>query len=562
MNAQVLSTFEFRNKFNMRLSKTFIGVLGLFATLSAYGQAPIAKPKLVVGIVVDQMRWDYLYRYQERYSEGGFKRLLNEGFSNENTYIPYLPTYTAIGHSSIYTGSVPAIHGIAGNDFIIQATGQDMYCTQDDEVNGVGTTSKAGKMSPKNLLTSTVTDQLRLSTNFRSKVYGVSLKDRGGILPAGHFANAAFWFDGESGNWITSTFYMNELPKWLQKFNDKKLTEKYLDKWSTLYPIDTYIQSEKDGNAYRQNYKGLDKMQFPYDLKSLKKENGLGLIRSTPFGNTLTKDIAIEILEQEKLGQNEAGITDFLAISFSSTDYVGHQFSPNSIEAEDTYLRLDKDLESLLNHLDKSVGKGQYTVFLTADHGGAHNPKYFQDKKGNAGYFPTSDVKKGLNANLENKFKIKDIVRSLSNYQVHLNYQIIENNDLDEDDVKEEIVKYMRKVDGVSFAVDMDKIGEASIPALIKERMINGYNRKRSGAVNYILEPQWYGGKPNTGGTTHGTWGSYDAHIPFVLMGWGIKHGKNYNPVAMTDIAPTISALLKIEEPNGNIGKPVTEVFK
>lgn len=547
----------------MKFNKTFIGVLSLFASLSLNAQEKHSdKPKLVVGIVVDQMRWDYLYRYQDRYTKDGFNRLLNEGFSNENTYIPYVPTYTAIGHSTIYTGSVPAIHGIAGNDFIIQATGQEMYCTQDEEVNGVGTTSKAGKMSPKNLLTTTVTDQLKLATNFRSKVYGVSLKDRGGILPAGHFADAAFWFDGETGNWISSTFYMNELPQWLQKFNDKKLTDKYLDKWTTLYPIDTYKQSEKDGNPYRANYKGNDKMIFPYDLKAMKKDNGFGLIRSTPFGNTLTKDIALAIIENEKLGKNDAGITDFLAISFSSTDYVGHQFSPNTIEAEDTYLRLDKDLGDIFNYLDKNIGKGEYLVFLSADHGGAHNPKYIQDKKGNAGYFQTSTVKKELNAKLESKFKVKDIVRSLSNYQVHLNYDVINSNDLDEDDIREEIVKYMQKVDGVSFAADMDNIANSPIPAIIKERMINGYNRKRSGAINYILDPQWYGGKVNAGGTTHGTWGSYDSHIPFVLMGWGIKPGKNYNPVHMTDIAPTISALLKIEEPNGNIGKPVVEVLQ
>lgn len=547
----------------MKFNKTFIGVLSLFASLSLNAQQKQSdKPKLVVGIVVDQMRWDYLYRFQDRYTDEGFNRLLNEGFSNENTYIPYVPTYTAIGHSTIYTGSVPAIHGIAGNDFIIQATGQDMYCTQDDSVNGVGTTSKAGKMSPKNLLTSTVTDQLKLSNNFRSKVYGVSLKDRGGILPAGHFGDAAFWFDGETGNWITSTFYMDELPKWLTKFNEKKYVEKYLTKWNTLYPIDTYLQSEKDGNPYRANYKGNETMRFPYDLKAMTKENGLGLIRSTPFGNTLTKDITLAIIENEKLGKNAEGITDFIAVSFSSPDYVGHQFSPNSIEIEDTYLRLDQDLGEIFKYLDKNIGKGEYLVFLSADHGGAHNPKYFQDKKGNAGYFQTSTVKKDLNAILEKEYNAKEIVRSLSNYQVHLNYDVIEKQDLDEEEIREDIVNYLRKVDGVSFAVDMDKIGQAPIPALLKERMINGYNRKRSGVINYILDPQWYGGKLNAGGTTHGTWGSYDSHIPFVLMGWGIKPGKNYNPVYMTDIAPTISALLKIEEPNGNIGKPVVEVFQ
>lgn len=306
----------------MKFNKTFLSVLCLFGSLSGFAQTNTSKPKLVVGIVVDQMRWDYLYRYQDRYTQNGFNRLLNEGFSNENTYIPYLPTYTAIGHSTIYTGSVPAIHGITGNDFIMQDSGQSMYCTQDDSVQTVGGTGKVGQMSPKNLLTSTVTDQLKLATNFRSKVYGVSIKDRGGILPAGHFADAAFWFDGDTGNWVTSTFYMNELPGWLNKFNDKKLTDKYLKEWKPLYPINTYKQSIADKNNYEQTYKGQEHSVFPYNLAKLKKDNGLGLIRSTPYGNTLTKDIALAILENEKLGQNEAGITDFLAVSFSSTDYV------------------------------------------------------------------------------------------------------------------------------------------------------------------------------------------------------------------------------------------------
>ncbi len=545
----------------MKFNKTFLSVLCLFGSLSGFAQTNTSKPKLVVGIVVDQMRWDYLYRYQDRYTQNGFNRLLNEGFSNENTYIPYLPTYTAIGHSTIYTGSVPAIHGITGNDFIMQDSGQSMYCTQDDSVQTVGGTGKVGQMSPKNLLTSTVTDQLKLATNFRSKVYGVSIKDRGGILPAGHFADAAFWFDGDTGNWVTSTFYMNELPGWLNKFNDKKLTDKYLKEWKPLYSINTYKQSIADKNNYEQTYKGQEHSVFPYNLAKLKKDNGLGLIRSTPYGNTLTKDIALAILENEKLGQNEAGITDFLAVSFSSTDYVGHQFAPNSVEIEDTYLRLDQDLGEMLTKLDQTVGKGNYLVFLTADHGGAHNPKFFQDQKGNAGYFNSSATKKELNSFLQTKFGNKELVRSLTNYQIHLDYTAIKAEKLDEMAIRQNIVHFMQSVDGVSFVADMDRIGETAIPALLKERMVNGFNRKRSGIIQYILEPQWYSGKKDAGGTTHGTWGSYDAHIPFVLMGWGIKQGKNYNRVHMTDIAPTVAALLQIEEPNGNIGQPVAEVI-
>ncbi len=197
----------------------------------------LPRPKLVVGIVVDQMRWDYLYRYFSRYQDNGFKRLLNEGFSCENTQVDYIPTFTGPGHTCIYTGSVPAIHGIAGNDFIIQATGKSMYCTEDTSVQTVGSTSKAGQMSPRNLLTTTVTDELKLATNFRSKVIGIALKDRGGILPAGHTADAAYWFDDKTGNWITSTYYMKELPQWVKDFNDQKLPETYLKlDWNPLIP--------------------------------------------------------------------------------------------------------------------------------------------------------------------------------------------------------------------------------------------------------------------------------------------------------------------------------------
>lgn len=547
----------------MKLTKLRIAIwaFGLI-TLQANAQQSIPRPKLVVGIMVDQMRWDYLYRFYDRYGDGGFKRLLNEGFSCENTYIPYVPTYTAIGHSCVYTGSVPAIHGIAGNDFIVQQTGQKMYCTQDDNVSGVGTERAEGKQSPRNLLVSTMTDQLKLATNFRSKVIGIAIKDRGGILPAGHFADAAYWFEGKSGNWISSTFYMQELPEWVQEFNDEKRAEKYLQQdWNTLYPIETYTQSIEDENPYEATYRGETAAVFPKKLGTLVEDNGLGLIRTTPFGNTLTLDLAKAAIDNEKMGHNPGGFTDFLAVSLSSTDYVGHQFSVNAIEVEDTYLRLDKELEAFFAHLDAQVGKGAYTVFLTADHGASHNPLFFMDKRGNAGYFDQRNALTGLNALLADKFGQEKIVRSLLNYQVHLDYDIVEANDLDEEDIKETAIKFLRTLEGVSFVTDMEKAGSSSIPARIRERIANGYNPKRSGCIQIILEPQWYAGSPRARGTTHGTWASYDAHIPFVMMGWGVKHGSTNRETHMTDIAPTVTALLHIEEPNGNIGQPVVEIL-
>lgn len=536
-------------------------LLLLFISLTLLGQNNIGRPKLVVGIVVDQMRWDYLYRYYDRYTNDGFKRLLNEGFSCENTMINYVPSYTAIGHSTIYTGSVPSIHGIAGNDFTIQATGQSMYCTQDDKVFSVGTADKnaqAGKMSPFNLKATTVTDELKLATNFRSKVIGVSIKDRGSILPAGHSADAAYWFDGESGNWITSTWYMQELPKWLVDFNSRKQAQKYLAQdWNTLYPINTYLQSTNGDNVYENTYKGQDKVTFPIPTSKLIKDNGLGLIRSTPYGNTLTLDVAKLALDNEQLGQHSN--TDFLAISLSSTDYVGHQFGINSVKTEDTYLRLDKDLGDFFNYLDQKIGKGNYTVFLTADHGGGHNGQFLNDNKIDGGNWDEKQIRKELNDYLQQKFGTADLVRNLYNYQVNFNYPQITSS-IDMDDLRDACITYLNTLPTTAYAVVTDKVSEASIPSVIKEKIINGYNRELCGEIQIILKPGWYS-MSDMKGATHGAWNPYDAHIPLVWMGWGVKHGSSNSEVYMTDIAPTVAALLHIQMPSGAIGKPIVDLL-
>jgi predicted AlkP superfamily pyrophosphatase or phosphodiesterase len=520
----------------------------------------LPRPKLVVGIVVDQMRWDYLYRYYDRYQSNGFKRMLNEGFTCENTNIDYIPTVTAIGHSSIYTGSVPAIHGIAGNDFIDQATGKNMYCAGDSTVRSVGTTSSAGKMSPRNLLASTITDELKLATNFRSKVIGIALKDRGGILPAGHTPNAAYWFDDDSGNWITSTYYMNDLPAWVKQFNSQKLVDKYLKQdWNTLYPIGTYVQSAPDNNKYEGKFRGTDAPVFPIKTSQLYNGNE-GLIRSTAYGNTFTLDFAKSIVENEQMGKNI--VTDFLAVSLSSTDYVGHQFGPNSVEAEDTYLRLDRDLASFFTYLDAKVGKGNYTVFLTADHGAAHNPNFLADHNIPGGLWNTINARNGLNKMLEDKYGEKNLVLSLSNYQVNFNNILVGQKKISEGGIKADCIAWLEKQPGIAYAVDMLQAKTATIPEALRQRIINGYNPDRSGTIQIILKPGWYSGAYGATGTSHGTWNPYDAHIPFVLMGWGIQHGSLSRETHMTDISATIAALLHIQAPSGCIGEPVTEALK
>jgi len=548
----------------MHIKKFMLLLLVLFTTgataqtnvKSAANKLP--RPKLVVGIVVDQMRWDYLYRYYERYQADGFKRMLNEGFSCENTFIDYVPTVTAIGHSSVYTGSVPAIHGIAGNDFIINATGKTMYCTEDSTVSTLGSNSKAGRMSPRNLLSSTIGDELRLATNFRSKVIGIALKDRGAILAAGHSATAAYWFDS-NGNWITSTYYMQEMPSWVTDFNNKKLPEKYLKQdWNTLYDIKTYVQSTADDTKYEGLFEGQTAPVFPIRTSQMFGKD-YGILRSTPYGNTLTFDLAKAAIENEKLGQGV--VTDMLAISLSAPDYVGHKFGVNAIETEDTYLRLDKDMAEFFKYLDTKVGKGNYTVFLTADHGAAHNIDFSRDNKLNSSKWSGGKVQREMNKKLEDEFKVKDIILSMMNAQVHFNYKVINDNNLNEEAIRKICMAYLKTQTDIAFAIDLNNVSNAAVPEEIKQRVINGHNVHRSGGIQLILNPAVF--SAGSSGTSHGAWNPYDAHIPLVWMGWGIKQGGKLNrPTNMSDIAATVSSLLSIQMPNGSIGSPIHEAFK
>lgn len=532
-------------------------LVALVWVLGVTGQTGIQRPKLVVGIVVDQMRWDYLYRYYDRYAaDGGFKRLLNQGFSCENTLIPYTPTITACGHTAIYTGSVPAIHGITGNNWYDNTLNANRYCTQDDSVKTVGSANELGQMSPKNLLVTTICDELRLASNFRSKVIGVALKDRGSILPAGHSANAAYWYDNKTGNWITSTYYMNDLPQWVKDVNAKKMVDTYYESgWNTLYPINTYIQSTKDDVPYENKPYGA---AFPYSLKNFIGKN-YGALPATPHGNTFTLSMAKSAIAAEQMGQ--AGNTDFLAISLSSPDYIGHTFGPNSIEAEDGFLRLDKDLGDFLNYLNEKIGEGQYLVFLSADHGAAHVPGFMKENKMPAGNLDISGILTNLKKGLKDNFRGDDLIADASNHQITLNHKNMAAAKVNEKEVRKFVIDFLMKQEGVSRAFEIDAVSSTTLPSKIKDMVGNGYYPSRSGDIQIIMQPQWLEGFEK-GGTSHGLWNPYDAHIPLLFYGWNIKPGKSNKEVYMTDIAPTIAALLHIQMPNGNIGKPIEEVMK
>ena len=542
---------------------SFLLLIFLFSSLqsSLFAQqktsSATAHPKLVVGIVVDQMRWDFLYRYANRYGNDGFKRLLRDGFSCENTMIPYTPTVTACGHTCVYTGSVPAVHGIIGNTWYNREFKRSMYCAEDSTVKTVGSSSVEGMMSPRNMLTTTIGDELNLATNFKSKVVGIAIKDRGAILPAGHSATAAYWYDGTVGKFISSSYYMDALPQWVTTFNDKNLPSQYMSKpWNTLYSVDTYIRSSSDDEPYEGKFTNETKSSFPHTLTG-SKEAPFEILASSPFGNSYTLEFAKSAIENYSLGKGP--LTDMLCVSLSSTDYVGHKFGPNSIETEDTYLRLDKDLALFFQYLDKTIGANQYTVFLTADHGVAHVSGFLKEHKIPAGNWDDGAMRKTLDSLLKQQFGIDKTIASIDNYQIYFNHTAIENAGKNLSDVKTYAVNELMKMPAIANVINLENLSQKTLSEPLKTMLTNGYNIKRSGDLQYILLPDYMSGSLQSG-TTHGIWYPYDAHIPLVWMGWGIHAGKTNTVTYMNDIAPTVAALLQIQMPSGCTGKPIVDI--
>jgi len=536
-------------------------VVSLFISFSIFAQAKNSKPKVVVGIVIDQMRYDYLARFYNKYSDNGFKKLMNQGYNCKNANFNYAPTYTGPGHASIYTGTTPMFHGIVANNWYVREAENTTYCAFDSTVATVGSsTKKVGQMSPKNLISSTIGDELRLFSNMKSRVFSVSLKDRAAILPGGHLSNGSYWFDSKTGNFVTSTYYTNELPKWVVDFNAQHLADKYLSKpWNTLLPIEQYTESAADDNPYEGLFKGETKPVFPHNLPAMYSKTDFEVIKSTPFGNSLTKDLALAAIKGEKIGKN--GYTDFLAISFSATDYIGHKMGPQSIELEDTYIRLDRDIAELVSALEAEYGKDGFVMFLTADHAAAYVPQLEMDLKMNAGYFSDKKYEESLNSFIKAKYNTEGLVSAIMNNQIYLNHKLIQEKDIDLEDLQEEIVSFTLKFDGVANAYTTEQLNGPALNNKSAVLIQNGFYIKRSGDIAILLEPQWLDDYSHTG-TSHGSTYSYDTHVPLLWYGWNIKPGFTNAYIEITDIAPTISAFLNIMAPNACSGKPILNLTK
>lgn len=517
----------------------------------------LQQPKLVVTLVVDQMRWDYLTRFADRYCDGGFRRLMREGYNCNRTSINYLPAITAVGHSAIGTGSIPALTGIVGNGFYVD--GHWTYCTTDKSVKSVGTDdpeASAGKQSPHWLQCYTLGDELRLATNFRSKTVGVALKDRAAILTTGHAATGAYWFDGKTQRFITSSYYMDELPRWAQEFNARELPRQYMDslrkdtrqcRWPLLFAEDTYVQSATDGQEWE------DDMRPAIDY--------------SPWGQTLTFDMARAAVLGEQLGNNPAGVPDLLVVSISTTDKVAHQLSPNSLWVEDLFLRLDRDIARFLTFLDEQIGEGNYLLALSADHAGMHNTKFMQDHRLPASAWKAELIRQQLDSLLAAQFpnEQKPFIRDMGNLQVRFQNHILASENYPA--ILAAAIDFLSQEPQIAYAFAPDDIPDY-VPEPIRTYTINGFNRRRCGQIQLIYEngvmddysPSLDELRSPTHirkGTTHSVWSPDDTHIPLIFFGWHVPHGWDNRTHYITDIAATLASLLNIQQPNACVGEAI-----
>lgn len=532
--------------------------LALFALLFlvnlVVAQTPSDRPKLVVGIVVDQMRYDYLYRYWDKYSSGGFKRLITQGFNCRNNHYAYAFTETGPGHATIYTGTTPSVHGIVGNMWYDKFQERMVYCAEDKKVTAVGAPDNAAlQMSPRNLLVTTLGDELKLATNHKAKVVGVALKDRSSIFPAGYFSNGSYWMDVKTGNFVTTNFYTNTLPNWVQQFNERKLAQELAKKpWTPLLPIAQYTESDADDSPYEGKYSHEEKPVFPHTPQEIRN------LPYSPGGITLTTEMAKTALLNEQLGKD--AITDLLAISYSSTDYVGHLFGTSSVEAEDIYLRLDLELAGLLNFLDQEVGKNQYLVFLSADHGAPYNRSYMSDRRYNKWAVMGPKIQDSLNLHLAQLFGAKKLVNIYNEQELFFDQELVQEYHLKKPELERATVEFLLDRPEIACAFVPLNADISTCSGFRRDLLQNNYYSKRSGDVMFSLEPGFLN-VDYPKGVTHGVAYEYDTHVPLLFYGWKIEPGSTNQPTFVHDIAPTVSDWLSINAPNGASGKPVQGII-
>ncbi len=537
------------------------------------------QPKLILQITVDQLRGDLPDKFMKNMGNGGFRYLKESGVWYKNAHYNYSNTETVVGHTTLATGANPNIHGMVSNVWYDRQKKRLVYNIEDSnyhvlsknsdiddstEVDSSQALAGTDGRSPANIMVSTFSDELSLFTNSQSKIFGVSVKDRGAVTLAGHNGKA-FWFSKTSGEFITSSFYYDEYPQWVKEFNDKKLAKRYDKKpWRLMYDKSKYMFGDSDDNPWEEDYVGYGRV-FPHKYGGKDNKYFNHFLTFSPAGDELTLDFAKAIIKNEKMGQHD--VTDYLSISFSSTDYVGHLFGPSSLEAEDNMLRLDKTLASLFKYVDERVGLQNTLIVLSADHGAPEAPGYLATLGIKAKWIsPLKWNKKPSIKRLEKRFGVgQALIEAFFPPYIYLNHDVIKKNGLDLAEVQKAVAKEIMDIDGIALTVTSSELSNNTLPnTYLYSAALENFNAKRSGDILILFEPHCFANEMDGGAimaTNHGGPWTYDTFVPVIFAGSNLKGKQIFQPIRPNDIAPTLCAIVNAKPPSGSSGKILKKVL-
>ncbi len=552
----------FAKRFRLAL-QIFLSIALATSPILAQPKAQLAKPapkiKLVVGIVIDQFRYDYLTRFEDQFGEGGFKRLLKNGAVFSNAHYPYTPTVTACGHAAFMSGASPAHNGIIGNEWWDRKTGKRTTSVADANTRLLGSTPDATGMSPARLIGSTLGDQLKFHSAEQSKVIGMSYKDRSAILPVGKHPNGAYWFNVGNGAFVSSTYYFNDLPAWVKKFNQEQNPARYFGKvWDRLLPEAAYARSLRDDYPAEKWVFGT---KFPYTINGGETQPGTKFYNQfeyTPFANEQLVAFAKAAIENEKLGQDD--VPDLLTISFSANDLLGHSFGPYSQEMQDITLRTDRVLADLFAYLEQKVGLQSTLVAMTADHGVGPIPEHAQEY-GLGGRIEAKAISEVAEAALNKRFGEDKWILALSNSNIYFDYAALARRKAARTEVETIASAAIAQLPGIAECFTRTQIIAGQMPATAVARSVaEGFYPDRNGDLVIVPQPFYLAGESIV--ASHGTPYGYDTHVPVIFYGAGIQAGMFTTVSSPLDIAPTLAALLRIEPPSNSVGQVLSEAIK
>jgi predicted AlkP superfamily pyrophosphatase or phosphodiesterase len=560
----------------LMLKKSLRSLAAVLITVSVFAAPPPARqaarataqtaagPKLVLVIVVDQFRFDFLDRFKDLFGKGGFNRLMAGGALFTNANYDYVPTYTAPGHAAVFTGSVPAQNGIVGNTWFDRDSGRTRVMVSDPAARTIlssGPAAEAGSFSPRNLVGTTIGDQMRLANNFQSKVVAISYKDRSAILPGGRRPNGAFWFSSAQGAFVSSDYYFKELPAWVNSFNRDMRPDKYFGaKWELALAAGAYKRADADHLAAQRSPLGEN---FPYTITGGEQKPGARFYSAfelTPFASEYLAEFARAAIEAESLGADR--FPDLLSVSFSGPDLAGHTYGPDSREVLDTYVRLDRVIADLLGYIDRRVGLHNTLIAMTGDHGVAPVPERMRALGFDADRISGRGLVEAVNKALEARFGGEKWVVGFVNDQLYLDLKLMAERKVDRAEAERAAGEAALTVPGILNFFTRSQIVEGRMPVgALSRRVMNGFNRLRSGDVWIVTKPFSFVIEGNLA-TTHGSPYHYDTHVPVLFFGAGVRPGRYHVACSPSDIAPTLAAILGVEPPSNMTGRPLVEAIK